>query len=129
MLMKLQPEGTGAVIAADTRHVRVLDNTPMTQYLKLLIGVYLALELMEKLPPHASHCAIYLDNQAAITAIASKSKPQSGQYIIAEVHKKLERIKRHRQELGIILTWLPGHERIPGNEAAGRKAKDIRKKS
>ncbi|KIO32330.1 hypothetical protein M407DRAFT_214278, partial [Tulasnella calospora MUT 4182] len=86
--------GAAAVDPRNRRSLRTHLGLPWrhTVFDAELIGVYLALELLEKLPPHASHCAIYLDNQAAITAIASKPKPQSGQYIIAEFHKKLERI-------------------------------------
>ena len=63
---------------------------------------------------------IFTDNQAAIQAIYRPRQP-SGQEVIAEIWNYLRSLRG--RGTGVSIHWIPGHEGIPGNEEADKRAK------
>src|SRR5437773_2959514 len=67
-------------------------------------------------------CVIYTDSQAAITATTKPGK-QSGQSLIQSTIDSIDRLKIEQPNINLTITWIPGHEGIPGNEKADEAAK------
>jgi ribonuclease HI len=65
---------------------------------------------------------IYTDSQAVIQAVI-KSNRQSGQSIIKEFLDYIDVIMDEKSYFLIIITWIPGHSEIEGNECADLEAK------
>ena len=52
-----------------------------------------------------------------------KPRRQSGQAIIKELLDTIDKVSREHPQLRIIITWIPGHYEIEGNERADTEAK------
>ena len=78
--------------------------------------------ILENQEYHTWH--IYTDSQAAIRAI-DKPQRQSGQAIINEILDYADEIMRTHPQSRIIMTWIPGHAEIEGNERADEEAKKV----
>jgi hypothetical protein len=92
------------------------------------VGQLLGLYLLEKrlrakaLRFRRTAVSIAVDNQASLLAHEKKTS-QPGSHIVDEIHKVHRMICKNYPNLTIKFRWVPGHEKIPGNEAADREAK------
>ena len=65
---------------------------------------------------------IYMDSQAAIQAV-NRPFRQSGQSIIKEFIDTIDTAVMANPELEIVITWVPGHSEVEGNETVDAEAK------
>src|SRR5437667_4254635 len=109
-----------------TNHKYLGKDDTTNVYAAELTAIHLAMNMAEKSPAHFLRCSIYANSQSSIQAV-NKPKQQSGQYIIASIHHRLDKIKQHRPDLSFQIDWVPGHRDIPGNEKADEEAKKAAK--
>jgi ribonuclease HI len=88
-----------------------------------LVGILLALDLAKSLPRNTEAIYIHLDNQAAIRARTINPERQAAQHIILNIHERCKSLTRTHSKAKLHLSWIPGHQGIPGNEAADSEAK------
>jgi ribonuclease HI len=88
-----------------------------------LVGLLLGLQLIKDNATRNLTCAIGIDNQAAIKALASKiNKP--GHYLAAEVIRVAQQLRNTQgRKFALTIRWTAGHSNIPGNEAVDKEAK------
>ncbi|KAF8315069.1 uncharacterized protein EI90DRAFT_2841778, partial [Cantharellus anzutake] len=66
---------------------------------------------------------IFLDNQAAVCALAFPVRRKSGQHILLTILRAYEDLLPIHLHLRLHFEWIPGHHDIPGNEKADHLAK------
>jgi len=98
------------------------DDTNHTVFEGELIGVLLALHMIDKFPRPTS-ILIALDNQAAIQSL-QKNTPQPGQYILDAIHARICQLRSCRRIRNLHFESVPGHIGIEGNEVADTHAKE-----
>jgi len=92
-------------------------------YAAELTGVQLAMTTtIEHGLPQYQKCVIYADNQSAVSAIL-KPERQSGQYILRDIHKLLDKSLDLEPNLLYHIEWVPGHMDIHSNDKADEEAK------
>jgi ribonuclease HI len=96
-----------------------------TVYAAELKGICMALSTVKKNAHKRAwrtrRVKIYSDNQAALRALI-RPRIVSGQ---AYLHEAIETLHWcESNDIPISFHWIPGHEGIPGNKAAGKAAKD-----
>ncbi|KIK35404.1 hypothetical protein CY34DRAFT_43728, partial [Suillus luteus UH-Slu-Lm8-n1] len=94
-----------------------------TVYEAELAGMILAIQILrEEGGGRGDAMALGVDNQAAIlTTTSFQSRP--GHYLADIFHDDLRNLLPHEDGRKLIVRWTPGHEGIPGNEAADEEAK------
>jgi len=96
-------------------------NQEHTVYEGKLVGMILAIELLREEGGQGT-MALGVDNQAAISA-THKFISKSGHYLMDKFHNDLRKLIPAQDKRKLIVRWTPGHEGIPGNEAADEQAK------
>ncbi|KAK6972214.1 hypothetical protein R3P38DRAFT_2418296, partial [Favolaschia claudopus] len=111
-----------AAIARDCRgklHTRRFHLGPASNHTVFegeLVGTILALDIA-RAARHSGPVAILLDNQAAITALATRPN-NPGQYLVRTFHDQLAKLSST-----VHVAWVPGHKDVEGNEMADSEAK------
>jgi ribonuclease HI len=89
-----------------------------TVYAAELKGIAMATEAILHHKPTTA--TIFSDSQAAIKALVRPGQT-SGQLYLIQILSTLDTLQR--QGIDVTIAWIPGHEGIPGNEAADLAAK------
>jgi ribonuclease HI len=89
-----------------------------------LVGILLALHLINMEKYGSTTCAIGVDNQAAIQAFNSSLR-SPGHHLAREIIRVANQVQKRKNKAKYSLTirWTAGHEGISGNEAADEEAK------
>jgi len=93
-----------------------------------LTAMNLALTMAQETNEHIQLWNVYTDSQAAIQAV-DKPRRQSGQSIIKQFLDIVDEATDNNPHLQIMITWIPGHSEIEGNEKADKEAKKAAKNS
>ncbi|KAG2343931.1 hypothetical protein BDR05DRAFT_863909, partial [Suillus weaverae] len=92
-----------------------------TVYEGELVGMILAIEMLREEGGRGT-MSLGIDNQVAICATkVFISKP--GHYFMDKFHDDLRKLIPVHDDRKLTVRWTPGHQRIPGNEAADEQAK------
>ncbi|OJA15130.1 hypothetical protein AZE42_11430 [Rhizopogon vesiculosus] len=92
-----------------------------TVYEGELVGMILAAELLKE-EGRQGTLALRVDNQAAIKATGGFNS-KAGHYLMDTLHDDLRKLIPTHYQHKLIVRWSPGHQGIPGNEAADEHAK------
>ena len=92
--------------------------TEFTVYSGELIGLELALKIVEDHPEIDRPITIFTDNQASIAAVKIP-KQQSCQFVLERLATMIQTLNKN-----IHIHWIPVHVGVPGNEAADIAAKE-----
>ncbi|KAI0365552.1 hypothetical protein BV20DRAFT_928880, partial [Pilatotrama ljubarskyi] len=98
-------------------------STRHTVYEAEVVAMVLGIELLHRELQCTRSASLALDNTAAIQA-ASLRSPGAGRYLTDMFHAGVRSLKADRPHLRLTIRWVPGHQDIPGNEAADVAAKD-----
>ncbi|GAA5857551.1 hypothetical protein JCM9279_000211, partial [Rhodotorula babjevae] len=95
-----------------------------TVYWGKLEGMRMLLSKMSTLtpPPHPFTLHLCLDNQAA-ALLHSSPQPTSGQPAHLEIRRLAHELKETHPLMTIVVSWVPGHAEVKGNERADVCAK------
>ncbi|KAF8162541.1 hypothetical protein BJ912DRAFT_864653 [Pholiota molesta] len=88
------------------------------------VGQLLAMEMLrkERANLEGAQVTIYVDNQASIKAHHAR-KAQAGGYIIEEVRRCHEKVRRQHKGIRVRVCWIPGHMDIYGSDLVDAEAK------
>lgn len=87
------------------------------ELVSLLLAAHLLLGLLSY---HTASCAA--DNTACLQAIHNR-KPHPAHYLVDELLRDFDRMKRRHPGARLTLRWIPGHRDLDGNERADLEAK------
>jgi len=94
-----------------------------TVYEAELVGMRLAVELLEQEPGRLTGATLGADNQAALCSMeVLKSRP--GHYLVQLLDQAVRKALRRRARLQLTPYWLPGHVGLTGNEYVDERAKE-----
>jgi ribonuclease HI len=99
-------EGTSTVYAGEARGIE--------------FALQMLLHYSEESVAWRRPAIVFADNQGILKNLRSP-RPVSGQAFVKRIFDLLDDC--HQAQLEITLQWIPGHENVPGNEAADRAAK------
>ena len=86
-----------------------------------IVGLILAAHLLfSLLSYHLASCAA--DNTACLLAIRNR-RPHPAHYLVDELLRNLDAVKRRHPGAKLTLRWIPGHRDLEGNERADQEAK------
>ena len=98
--------------------------TKHTVYEGECVGQLLGLHLLNRLSSglDVRTVTMAVDNQASISAHTS-TKPGPGSYLISQIHKTLQAVKRSHRLARIHMHWIPSHKGIPESDRVDKEAK------
>lgn len=86
-----------------------------------IIGLILSLHLAQQ-QDELTKLSIWIDNSSAITA-ADTSTSGPSHYLLDHFHTLLTELRLQHPTAKVIISWIPGHEGVEGNERADEEAK------
>ena len=107
-----------------TLHFHLGPDTKYTVHEAELVGMLLAIHLIDTKEYSTTSCLIAVDNQAALKAFASDMR-RPGHHIAQEFLNLANRMQKHRSKCKyrLMLRWTAGHCGINGNKNVDREAK------
>lgn len=118
--------GAAAVIYRDREEIEMVrfrlgsDNNHEV-YEAEIIGLILSLHLARHLQ-HFDMLLIWIDNTAAITATDTAVSGPS-HYLVDHFHTLLTELRLVHPDIKVVISWVPGHMGMEGNERADEEAK------
>lgn len=107
-----------AAITLDKKQAFLGPLEEFTVYSGKLIGLELALRIVEDHLEVDKLIAIFTNNQASIAAIKT-ARQQSDQFVPKRIASEIQILNKN-----IHIHWIPAHVGVPGNEAADIAAKE-----
>jgi ribonuclease HI len=111
--------------ASRTLRYHLGPDTEHTVHEAELVGILLAMQLIQSEKAGRTTFAIGVDNQVAIATLRSNLRGP-GHHIAREIWRVANRLQKERgnKKFAITIRWTAGHEGIEGNELADKEAKD-----
>lgn len=107
-----------AAISLDKKQAFLGPLEEFTVYSGKLIGLELALRIVEDHLEVDKLIAIFTNNQASIAAIKT-ARQQSDQFVLKRIASEIQILNKN-----IHIHWIPAHVGVPGNKAADIAAKE-----